>query len=56
MLSVDEVKQVINSGGLAYPYPRRGQISLNGGRGQAATKQAINFAQLYIKELKGNKP
>lgn len=55
MVTIQEIKQVITSGGLAYPYPKRGQISINGGKGKTATKEAINFAQLYLKELRGKK-
>ena len=53
MITIDQVKEVLNSGGLAYPYPRKGQISINGGKGKIATKQAIIFAQLYLKAKKG---
>jgi hypothetical protein len=55
MVTIENVKQVFNSGGLAYPYPRRGEISINGGKGQKATKEAVIFARMYLNELKGVK-
>lgn len=36
-------------GGIAYPYPRLGKISINGSRGQIATKEAIKYAQQVLK-------
>jgi len=55
MVTVQNVKEVFSSGGLAYPYPRKGQIFINGGRCQKATKEAVIFARMYLNELKGIK-
>jgi len=53
MITLDDVKQVFSSGGLAYPYPRLGKISINGGKGALATKEAIQYAQQVLKARKG---
>ncbi len=52
MITLDNVKQVFLMGGLAYPYPRLGKISINGGRGEVATKDAIKYAQQVLKARK----
>jgi hypothetical protein len=51
-ITVEKVQQVINMKGIAYPYPRKGMISINGGKGVRATQPAIKLAQAYIKQLK----
>jgi hypothetical protein len=53
MITLDNVKQVLSMGGIAFPYPRLGKISINGGRGQTATKDAIKHAQQVLKDKKG---
>lgn len=53
MLSLNEIKQVLDSKGVAYPYPRKGCIAINGGRLQPATKQAIDYARAYYKNKQG---
>ena len=50
-ITVEQVQQVINMKGIAYPYPRKGMISINGGKGVRATQPAIKLAQAYIKQL-----
>jgi len=35
--------------GVAYPYPRKGQISINGGKGRPATTEAIKYAQAFYR-------
>lgn len=52
-ITVEQVQQVINMKGIAYPYPRKGMISINGGRMVKATKPAIKLAQAYTKQLRG---
>lgn len=49
-ITVEQVQQVINMKGIAYPYPRKGMISINGGRMVKATKPAIKLAQAYTKQ------
>lgn len=49
-ITVEKVQQVINMKGIAYPYPRKGMISINGGRMVQATKPAIKLAQAYTKQ------
>jgi hypothetical protein len=50
MITLTEVKEILlTNKGIAYPYPRKGQISINGGRGKPATKEAIQFAREFYK-------
>ena len=49
MITLDYVKKILSMGGIAYPYPRLGKISINGSRGQIATKEAIKHAQQILK-------
>ena len=49
MLTLNDVKQILDSNGVAFPYPRKGCIAINGGRLQQATKQAIDYARAYYK-------
>jgi hypothetical protein len=53
MLSLNDVKQVLDSKGIAYPYPRKGCIAINGGRLQPASKQAIQYARDFYKLQRG---
>ena len=53
MLSLDDVKQVLDSKGVAYPYPRKNCIAINGGKLQPATPQAIKYARDFYKLKKG---
>jgi hypothetical protein len=53
MLSLNDVKQVLDSKGIAYPYPRKGCIAINGGRLQPASKQAIQYARDFYKLKRG---
>jgi hypothetical protein len=53
-LTLNAVKAVLLSGGVAYPYPRKGMIGINGGRLQKASKPAITFAQEFYKQRKNN--
>lgn len=55
MITLDNVKQVLSMGGIAFPYPRLGKISINGSRGQTATKEAIRHAQQVLKDRKAIK-
>ena len=50
MIKLNDVKEVILRGGLAYPYPRLKKISINGGRGLPAEPLAIKYAQAHIKQ------
>ena len=50
-ITVEQVQQVINMKGIAYPYPRKGMIAINGGRMIQATQPAIKLAQAHIKQL-----
>jgi hypothetical protein len=49
MITLEQVKQILDSNGVAFPYPRKGCIAINGGRLQQATKQAIDYARAYYK-------
>jgi len=50
MITLTEVKEILLvNRGIAYPYPRKGQISINGGKGKPATKEAIQFAREFYK-------
>lgn len=53
-LTLNAVKAVLSSGGVAYPYPRKGMIAINGGRLQKASKPAITFAQEFYKQRNKN--
>jgi hypothetical protein len=53
-LTLNAVKAVLSGGGVAYPYPRKGMIAINGGRLQKASKSAITFAQEFYKQRKNN--
>jgi hypothetical protein len=55
MITITEVKHIISMGGLALPYPRLKQISINGSRGKPADKSAIKYAQAHLKTMKGTK-
>jgi hypothetical protein len=46
------VREIISLGGVVFPYPRKGRISINGGRLQPATKQALQLAKEYVKSKK----
>lgn len=49
-ITLAEVKHILEVvKGVAYPYPRKGQISINGGRGKPATTEAIKYAQAFYK-------
>jgi hypothetical protein len=52
MITIKEVKEILSMGGLALPYPRLKKISINGSRGEAATPEAIKYAQAHYKALK----
>lgn len=52
MITIKEVKEILNNGGIAYPYPRLKQISINGSRGRPATPEAIKYAQAHYKALR----
>jgi hypothetical protein len=43
------VAETIRRGGIVYPYPRRGEVSINGGRRKPATLVAVRLA---VDELK----
>jgi hypothetical protein len=43
------VADTIRRGGCVYPYPRRGEISINGTRRQPATADAIRLAVAELK-------
>jgi len=49
MINLNLVKEILNMGGLALPYPRLKRISINGSRGEPATPEAIKYAQSYYK-------
>ena len=50
MLTLDDVKQVLLvNRGVAFPYPRKGCVAINGGRLQPATKAAIQYAKEFYK-------
>jgi Zn-finger domain-containing protein len=49
MLTLKEVKETLDRNGMAYPYPRLGKVSINGGRGQEATKEALAYCVAYYK-------
>jgi hypothetical protein len=49
MITLEQVKQILESNGVAYPYARKGCIAINGGRLQKATKPAIDYARAYYK-------
>jgi hypothetical protein len=49
MLTLNEVKEILDRNGMAYPYPRLGKVSINGGRGQEATKEALAYCVAYYK-------
>jgi hypothetical protein len=51
MITLQDVQQIIDMRGLVFPYPRKGMVSINGGRMQPATKEAIKAAQAYCKAL-----
>ncbi len=51
-VSSKEVEEVIRMGGIVFPYPRRGEVRINGGRAKKATKEAIKLAQQFVKESK----
>lgn len=47
-----DVRAVIDSGGVVFPYPRKGAVSINGGRLKPANKAAIELAQEWVKSQK----
>jgi hypothetical protein len=49
MITLDFVKEILNNGGIAYPYPRLKQISINGSRGRIATPEAIRYCVTFYK-------
>lgn len=51
-VSVADVKAVIDSGGVVFAYPRKKQVSLNGGRARQATDAAIKLAHQWVKAQK----
>lgn len=55
LVSKQDVQEVIKMGGLVFPYPRRGEVRINGGKAKKATKEAIKLAQQHIKEQKQSK-
>lgn len=46
-ITLDEAKRLLAKGCIVWPYPRKGQVSVNGGRAQPATKAAIEFARAW---------
>lgn len=48
-VSVADVKAVIDSGGVVWAYPRKGTVSLNGGRARQATHAAVALAHQWAK-------
>lgn len=51
-IGVADVKAVIDAGGVVFAYPRRKQVSLNGGRARLATEAAVKLAQEWAKSQK----
>lgn len=49
MITLTLVKEILNGGGVAFPYPRKKLISINGSRGREATPEAIKYAVIFYK-------
>lgn len=54
MLTIKDIQHIIDMRGIVFAYPRKGMVSINGGRMQPATKEAIKAAQAYCKALLSN--
>ncbi len=50
-----QVQDILNNGGIVFPYPRLGVISINGMPAKNATKDAMKIAQEYIKQWRLSK-
>ena len=49
-ITKEQVQEILNLGGIVFPYPRLGEVRINGGRAKKATKEAIQLAQRFIIE------
>ncbi len=54
-VSADTVAETIRRGGCVYPYPRRGEVSLNGNRRQPATAAAVRLAVAELKRWRAKR-
>jgi hypothetical protein len=54
-ISADTVAETIRRGGCVYPYPRRGEVSINGKRRQPATAAAVRLAVAELKRWRADR-